>query len=86
MSCQNKNLGQTRRDFLLKTIAQAADTAAAQPARDYQPSWFTAEEFAFNQGGRHAPDLQRRARTRRTVSGRAGIYLPPDEHTVRHRR
>ncbi|HAB74096.1 MULTISPECIES: gluconate 2-dehydrogenase subunit 3 family protein [Pantoea] len=60
--------GQTRRDFLLKTIAlapamaagsavvggfsmapavQAADPAAAQPARDYQPSWFTAEEFAF---------------------------------------
>jgi len=60
--------GQTRRDFLLKTIAlapamaagsavvggfsmapavQAADPAAAQPARDYQPSWFTAEEFVF---------------------------------------
>ncbi|RPE04681.1 gluconate 2-dehydrogenase subunit 3 family protein [Candidatus Pantoea deserta] len=60
--------GQTRRDFLLKTIAlapamaagsavvggfsvapaaQAADPAAAQPARDYQPGWFTAEEFAF---------------------------------------
>ena len=60
--------GQTRRDFLLRTIAlapamaagsavvggfsmapavQAADPATAQPARDYQPSWFTAEEFAF---------------------------------------
>ena len=32
----------------LPLAAQAAETPAApQPARDYQPNWFTAEEFAF---------------------------------------
>ncbi|QKJ88877.1 gluconate 2-dehydrogenase gamma chain [Paramixta manurensis] len=64
--------GNSRRDFLLKTItlapavalsgaglgslavsrpAQAAEhpLAEAQAARDYQPTWFTAEEFAFLQ-------------------------------------
>lgn len=62
--------GQTRRDFLLKTIAlapamaagsaaiggfspmataQAAEPVREQSARDYQPDWFTAEEFAFIQ-------------------------------------
>lgn len=62
--------GQSRRDFLLKTItlapaiavgstaigslalspaAQAAGTQSNGPqkARDYQPAWFTKEEFAF---------------------------------------
>ncbi|SEQ11047.1 gluconate 2-dehydrogenase gamma chain [Rosenbergiella nectarea] len=65
---EQKN-GQSRRDFLLKTIAiapamavgtagigalesrsvLAADStrSAHSQARDYQPSWFTAEEFAF---------------------------------------
>ncbi|WP_241607384.1 gluconate 2-dehydrogenase subunit 3 family protein [Rosenbergiella australiborealis] len=65
---EQKN-GQSRRDFLLRTIAiapvmavgtagigalesrsvLAADNTSSldAPARDYQPTWFTAEEFAF---------------------------------------
>lgn len=33
--------------FSVAPAVQAADPDPAQPARDHQPSWFTAEEFAF---------------------------------------
>ena len=67
------------------TPAAPAATPAKADASAYQPSYFTAEEWAFINAAVGAIDPQRRARPGRPGSRRAGIHRPPDEHPVRRR-